>query len=214
MQLKALVFLAVAVLAMGGGYVGLMVWKGGAEERVAAAEAEAEQLANAKKQYAELLEVNQQLQDTDNARVAAIGYELEWADLIQAMVDSRPAGSRVAVITGSGMSAGMELQASTNVLARPAVGRIMVGIRVTTLDEVAEWITTLDGTPGLEMATYSVIESPEKENPGLYYDVTCSAEVNLLGLTGEVLPPEFTEWRDKTKAEIVAGTFGVEGGDE
>ncbi|MDR3361078.1 MAG: hypothetical protein LBO20_10665 [Bifidobacteriaceae bacterium] len=212
LQVKGLVAFVVVVAALGAGYASLVFWKAGADERVEAAEAETTRLANEKKKYDEVISVNQQLKDAEAAMVVGTAYELRWSQLLQVMVDTRPDESLVNSISGAGTSATQIISPSEIVLARPGVGRLTVGIRVAQFPDTSEWIRTLNKTPGLEMGSCSAIERLEEtadwDQP--VYDVACSAEVNLLGLTGKGLPDDFTEWRDKTMAEIEAAAAGGE----
>jgi hypothetical protein len=43
----------------------------------------------------------------------------------------------------------------------------------------------------------------DAEDTDSYYTVTCSANVNLLGLSGEVLSDSFGEWLDQAKQDGV-----------
>jgi hypothetical protein len=215
LQAKGLAALVLVVLLIGGGYAGLLLWKAGADGRVEAAELEKERLASERKQYAELMDVNEQLEQAEAARVAATAYELRWSELLQVMVDTRPTGSLVNAISGLGMSASQPIAASNNPLAPAGVGRLALELRVAALVDTGSWLRTLDATPGLEMAHCSSMVRVEGEEPGsvVGFDVTCSAEVNLLGLTGKGLPDEFNEWRDTTAAEMRAGG-SAEGADQ
>jgi hypothetical protein len=219
LQAKILVVLCFVVILLGGGYVGVTFWKGTADARVTEAQEEAARLKTEKKQYAELIDVNRQLDEAKAAEVASMGYELRWADLLQVMVDTRPPGSLVASIGGLSMSASQELSPSTNVLARPAVGRLTIVLQVVDFVDAAQWLDTLDATPGLEMAhcgSYNWLEAGEGVG---VYEIQCSAEANLAGLSGKALPQEFNDWLTAQKeggGEAGDGDSGdaAEGGDE
>ncbi|MDR2347034.1 MAG: hypothetical protein LBD90_00135, partial [Bifidobacteriaceae bacterium] len=122
LQRQLIAGLVAAVVLLGAGYVVLAIWKNAAEQRVVAAQLEATRLANEKRQYDDLISVERQLAEAQEAKVAATGYEIQWPEMFWAMINTRPAGSVVNSISGTGMSAGQGIADSSNVLARPAVG--------------------------------------------------------------------------------------------
>ncbi|MDR1118364.1 MAG: hypothetical protein LBL01_03585 [Bifidobacteriaceae bacterium] len=201
LQIRLVIGLVVLVALLGVGYFGLAFWKGQAEARVEAAEQEAARLASEKTKFAELIDVERQIKDAQDAKVAATAYELKWPELFKAMVDTRPEGSVVNSISGVGMSANQPVFQSSNVLARPSVGRMTVVLVVPTLQAAAQWVNTLNATPGLESAGYQNLTRETADAAGVAgYRISCSAEINLIGLTGKSLPPEFEEWRVKAIA--------------
>ncbi|MDR1393129.1 MAG: hypothetical protein LBJ62_04070 [Bifidobacteriaceae bacterium] len=210
-QIKAIIAVALVVVLLGGGYVFLLSWKASADDRVEAAQAEADRLTAERAQYADVSAVVTALDEAQRSRVAAMGYEVKWAVLLGAMVESRPGDSLVGSISGLGMSAAQSLPPSTNVLVRPAVARMSVKIRATSMDSAAEWLAILNRTPELEGADYSLLEEVlegDDLTAATLYDITCSAEINLLGLSGKVLEEDFLKWRDATIAALLTATQG------
>ncbi|MDR2454563.1 MAG: hypothetical protein LBD51_08555 [Bifidobacteriaceae bacterium] len=208
LQVKLIVGLVAAVVVLAAGYVGLTIWKGAAYARVEAATQEATRLAEEKKQYDELIAVEQDLADAQDAKVAATAYEIKWPEMFQAMVDTRPEGSVVNNISGNGMSASSGLSSSSNVLARPAVGRMTMVLTVPSLQAAAQWVETLNATSGLESAGYQSLSRQVAEDGTVAYKISCSADINLLGLTGKSLPEEFREWQE------TGGSTGAEAEEE
>jgi Tfp pilus assembly protein PilN len=207
LQTKLIAGLVALVALLGAGYLGVAWWKGQAEDRVTAAKAEAQRLAAEKKKFAELLAVERQLAEAQDAKVAATGYELKWPQLFKAMVDTRPEGSVVNSIAGVGMSATEIVSESPNPLVRPGVGRMTVVLTVPSLEAAAQWVVTLNATPGLENAGYvNLSREKDEATDTTRYKISCSAEINLIGLTGRSLPPEFLEW------QVAATAAQLEGG--
>ncbi|MDR2567390.1 MAG: hypothetical protein LBC97_15275 [Bifidobacteriaceae bacterium] len=210
LQVKALVALALVVLVLVAGYVGVSIWKGAADSRLAKAESEAQRLAEEKEQYAEVIKINEELKATGDALMVAVSYEIRWPELIYAMFDNVPDGSVVSSITLQGMSAGKTMSSSGNVLAPAAIGSATIMLDVPDMPGVSAWVRGFNSIPGLEFGTYSA--ATKRETPrGEVWTATCSAQINLVGLVGnELFPKDFQEWLLTAQAQG-AGTTTEEG---
>jgi hypothetical protein len=70
-----------------------------------------------------------------------------------------------------------------------------INLTVPSLEAAAEWVDTLNATPGLENAGYQSLARQVEEDGTVVYRINCSANINLLGLTGKALPEEFRAWQ-------------------
>ncbi|MDR2253348.1 MAG: hypothetical protein LBD97_05730 [Bifidobacteriaceae bacterium] len=199
-QIKAVAVLVLVVLALAGGYVGISLWSGAAEDRLAAAEAEATRLAERRKQYAEVIQVSEELEMTKNALAAAVSYEIRWPDLIAAMFDNRPPDSRLAGFTLAGMSAGEAMASSDNVLAPARIGMVTLVIETPSLPATSAWLRSFNSIPGVEDGSYFSAVKQDGVR-GEIWVVNCTAQVNLVGLVGgAVFPEDFQEWLVASRA--------------
>ncbi|MDR0626896.1 MAG: hypothetical protein LBG11_06510 [Bifidobacteriaceae bacterium] len=201
-QILAVVVLAVLVLAIGGGYVGLRIWKGAADDRLAAAESESARLAKQKKKYDEVIQVNEDLEKTTNALMVSEFYSIRWPTLIDQIFSNRPEDSFVSSINLQGMSATEALSSPDNPLAPARIGAVNIVILIPTLQEVSQWVTSFNSIAGLEEGAYTaaIITTLESSD---YYTATCSAQVNLIGLVGsELMPDDFRKWLAEARGEV------------
>jgi hypothetical protein len=214
-QIKAFVALALVIVVLGGIYVGLSMWKGGAEDRLADAKAEATRLAAAREQYAEVIAVNEELKMTENALAVAVSYEIRWPELIDAIFRDRPADAVVSTINFQGMSASEAPTAVDNVLAPARIGAVQLVIDVPELKGVAEWVNSFNAIPGLEYGGWTSVNAKGSDS-GSAFTVTCSAQVNLVGLVGnvDVFPKDFQEWLALAQVGGEAPPAAEEGGNE
>ncbi|MDR0594565.1 MAG: hypothetical protein LBG60_15220 [Bifidobacteriaceae bacterium] len=198
LQIKAAVALVLLVLALGGGYVGISLWKGAAEDRLATAEAEAARLVKQKEQYAEVIQVNRDLEMTKSALMASMSYEIRWPALVEEMFRYMPEGVRLQSISLQGMSANDVIGASENVFAPPRIGTVTLSVFAPSLDAVSDWLDSFDLIPGLEDTTYYSLSADQSslavgEDGG--FVLNASTQINLIGLTGKgALPDDFKEW--------------------
>jgi hypothetical protein len=78
------------------------------------------------------------------------------------------------------------------------VGVITITVFVATLEETSAWLDALAQIPGIEDASYSnITETTLGTQTG--YTANCSAQINLLGLSGKVLGPQFEQWAAEAK---------------
>jgi hypothetical protein len=182
-----------AVAAIGIGQVGVMTLRGAAERALADEQAAAESLKRDREQYTELLELKDRIAASQAALTASMAYEIAWPVLLTELLKSKPEGAVVTAIGSSGMTATEAMSESANPLAPRRVGVIILRLRVPTLVGLAEWIDTLNATPGMEMADWTVAQLTQDDADGSW-DVTCSVNINLRGLSGRALPESFTQW--------------------
>jgi hypothetical protein len=192
LQIRVLVVLAVVVVALVGGYVGVSIWKGAAEERLAAAKVESTRLEKERKQYAEVISVMEQLEATNNALLVAVTYEMRWPELIAGVFNNMPTGSTVESINLQGMSATQAIGAPESPLAPPRIGAVNVVINVPSLKEVGDWVDGFNLIAGLEDGGWSAVS---RQSVASVFQANCSAQINLAGLVGSVyLPQDFQDW--------------------
>jgi hypothetical protein len=188
------VVLVLFVLILAGGYVGVSLWKDAAEDRLAVAEGEAIDLVKQKANYDEVVQVNRDLRMTQSALTASMSYEIRWPDLVDQMFKHMPEGAKLESIALRGMSASEAVSASENVLAPARIGTVTMTVQAPSLTAVGDWIDSFNLIPGIEDATWNSLTSTAV-GQAEGFTVAASAQVNLVGLSGNpALPEDFRDW--------------------
>ncbi|MDR1633493.1 MAG: hypothetical protein LBS27_00905 [Bifidobacteriaceae bacterium] len=213
LQIKAGIVLVLVVLGLGGGFAGLSIWKGMAESRHSQAQDESKRLAKERERYAEVIQVKEDLQLTADALLVAVSYEIRWPELVDAMFANVPEGANMDSMTLRGMSATEAAAPSDSVLAYPGIGGVSLSVEVPSMPAVAAWVRGFNSIPGLEEGVYT--SAIKQATPGgEVWAVTCSAQVNLVGLVGsEFLPKDFQEWllaAQHPEAEVAPNEEGTD----
>jgi hypothetical protein len=140
--------------------------------------------------------VRRELDRTQDALTATMGYEVEWTPAIEAILELLPEGASLTSISMRAAGPGQQPAANPNVLGSPSIGAITFAVYMPTLPDAAQWLDNLSAIPGFMDATYTsalleagaVGTSPETAS-GARYVVTSSVQLNIGALSWDFLAP-------------------------
>jgi hypothetical protein len=154
-QLALGVGLGVIVLVLAVVVAIAMLGRMRAESELASLTAEQQSLRDAQGAYREVIDVRAEVSRTEDAVVAAMGYEVEWVPVIDAIVGVLPEGGSLTSISLQATAPSRLAPPNPNVLAAPSIGSVAFTVNVPTLPDAAAWLDSLSGIPGFMDATYT-----------------------------------------------------------
>ncbi len=206
---RLLALALVGVLALCAlGWVGSMVVQGEAQDGLAQAQSDTSAIQTESQQYAEVPQVLQQLDQTEQAQQFGMAPEVLWADYVGAIVAVLPPDVKIESIASTLTSPVQAATLTTDTLqSGDSIGEMQVIGRTTTLPDTAQWIAGLDSVPGFDDTRLtSMVTAADTKDGSTFYRVTLVVQVTPDALSGRYLPGG-----EKAPADAAVTTEGTEG---
>jgi Tfp pilus assembly protein PilN len=175
--------LLICVLAFAAAFV----LRAAADQRYNDALAQSDTLVAQKKQYSPVIQVQQDIANTTNARTFALSTEVNWTNYANSIQAALPEGVTIQSLTVVGIDPGDPLAEGADPLTRPGVAVISFSALSATLPDASEWIEALSAIPGL--ADINLQSSVLQDQTGeVSYLVSATAQVTEEALANRTFP--------------------------
>ncbi|MDR1151650.1 MAG: pilus assembly protein PilM [Bifidobacteriaceae bacterium] len=173
-----------------------------AEAELASLRAEQDSLRDARAAFAEVIDVRAEVSRTRDAVITAMGYEVEWVPVIDAILAVLPEGGSLTSIALRATAPSRPAPPNPNVLGAPSIGSVVFTVTVPTLPDAAAWLDSLNAIPGFMDATYTTAtlqdigatDARETDAPPVdRYIISSSVQLNIVALARDfemVITPE------------------------
>jgi Tfp pilus assembly protein PilN len=163
--------------------------RGAAENGLQEARAEQDALTGRLGEFSELLDTKAEIGRTRDALTAAMGYEVEWVQLVRQIEGVLPAGAAIRSIAMMGPSPLQAAGAPADPTGHAGIGSIAFTVAVPSLPGAAEWLDALGGIPGFMDASYSSVSQANAASGGESgrYLLTSTVQLNIGALSGDFI---------------------------
>ena len=182
-RLLVLMILAVVLLAVLG-WVYARSTLSNANQELADAQAETEQLTAEQATYSEVPQIQGQLKRADSALSAATATEVLWKPYFEALRAVTPAEMSYDSLQVT-MSSDPNAATAGDPLQQPSLGQIAFTARATTMPDMAAWMDAVKAVPGLSDPWFTQANITDKDG-AVYYQVTGTVQI-----TGTALAHRF-----------------------
>ncbi|GGB94105.1 PilN domain-containing protein [Cellulomonas carbonis] len=176
---KRMLALAVGVVALV--IVLVFVWsvmqRSSAQDQLAQAQQETARLQAEEAKYAEVPQVQTQLEATRTARELGMSTEVLWKPYLDAITAVLPADVSFENVSLTSATPTEPAPLPAGPLEEPSIGRLTFTGRTATVPDVAAWVDALESVPGFADAWVTTATLDGAEAGSRYYAVTSSVQI-------------------------------------